>query len=167
MGQGNRAVARAVLSAGLVAGTADIVVACLIYRLSPGVILHSIASGLIGKSAFAGGVATALLGLVLQWIISILIAMIYLAVTVPLPHMRRRWRLSGALAGAVIYLVMSYIVVPLSAAPFRPRSLHDIVAAFTLYNFVVSFLAMIVFGLIIAFFVRDCAPASPRVTAAS
>lgn len=158
MGQTNRGVVRAVLSAGLVAGTIDIGVACLIYWQSLSGILHAIASGLIGRAAFEGGVPAGLLGLVLQWGMSIVIASIYLLATAAVPGMRRRWQLSGALAGVVIYLVMSYIVVPLSAAPFRPRSLHDVVAHFTLYNFVVSFAAMILFGLIVAFFMRNCVP---------
>lgn len=156
MGQTNPSVVRAVLSAGLVAGTIDIAVACLIYWQSLSGILHAIASGLIGRAAFEGGLLTGFLGLLLQCGMSILIATIYFLVTAAVPSMRRRWPLSGALAGVVIYFVMSYIVVPLSAAPFRPRSLQDVVANFTLYNFVVSFAAMILFGLIVAFFMRNC-----------
>lgn len=147
---------RAVLSAGLSAGTLDIGVASLIYQLSPRVILQSIASGLIGQASFKGGARTALLGLLLQWAMSILIAIIYLVATVPLPDMRRRWPMSGVIAGVTTYVVMSYLVVPLSAAPFRPSfTLEGLFKDFTLYNFVVSLLAMILFGLIIAFFLRN------------
>jgi uncharacterized membrane protein YagU involved in acid resistance len=145
-----------VVTAGLVAGTIDIGAASLINRLSPTVILQAVASGLLGKEAFGGGAATATVGLLVQWGISIVIAAIYLMVTAPWPGMRRRWGLTGALAGVVIFLVMNYLVVPLSAAPFRPHlGLHELLTAFTPYKFVANLLAMILFGLIVAFCARN------------
>ena len=143
-------------AAGLVAGTIDIGAASLINRLSPVVILQAIASGLLGKGAFGGGTATASVGLLVQWAISILIAAIYLMVTTPWPGMRRRWLLTGVLAGAVIFVIMNYLVVPLSAAPFRPHfGLHPLLTAFTPFKFVANLLAMILFGLIVAFSARN------------
>ena len=145
-----------VFAAGLVAGTIDIGAASLISRLSPVVVLQAVASGLLGKGAFGGGAATALVGLLVQWAISILIAVIYLIVTAPWPGMRRRWWLTGILAGAVIFVIMNYLVVPLSAAPFRPSfSFHQLLSAFTLYKFVANLLAMVLFGLIVAFSARN------------
>jgi hypothetical protein len=142
--------------AGLISGTVDIGSAALINWLSPVVILHAIASGLIGKASFGGGGTTALLGLLLQWAMSILIAALYLAVTAPLPGMRRRWALTGLIAGIVIFFVMNYLVVPLSAAPFRPGlNLHALLTHFTLYKFAANLVAMILFGLIIAFCARE------------
>lgn len=145
-----------VLAAGLIAGSIDIGAASLINGLSPVVILHAVASGMLGKEAFAGGTLTAVIGLLLQWGISILIAAIYLLVTAPWPGMRRRWQLSGVLAGVAIFLVMNYFVVPLSAAPFKPHfGLHQLLTAFTPYKFVANLLAMLLFGLIIAFSARN------------
>ena len=156
MGTTNWTLVRAGLLAGLVAGTVDIGVAGVIYQLSLGVILRSIASGLIGAAAFEGGAAAVLLGLLLQWAMSVLIAMIYVAATAPLPDMRRRWPLSGVIAGVATYVVMSYLVVPLSAAPFRPSlTLEGLFKGFTIHKFVLDLSAMILFGLIIAFIVRD------------
>lgn len=150
-----RALQALTVLAGLVAGTIDIGSASLINTLSPVVILHAIASGLIGEAAFRGGAATALLGLLLQWGMSILIAAIYVAAISLRPRMRGRWVVSGVLAGIVIFLVMNYVVVPLSAAPFRPHlNLHGLLTAFSPYKFLANLLAMILFGLIIAFFVR-------------
>jgi hypothetical protein len=139
-----------IVLAGLIAGTADIGAAALINGLSPVVILRAIASGLLGKVPLDAGVSAALIGLVLQWVMAILITMIYFAATNPLPALRRRWRLSGVVAGVVIFLVMNYVVVPLSAAPFRPRmTIHGLLTAFTPYQLVANLLAMILFGLII------------------
>jgi uncharacterized membrane protein YagU involved in acid resistance len=150
-----RSALSAIIIAGLVAGTVDIGAAALINALNPVVILHAIASGLLGKASFRGGTATALLGLVLQWGMSIVIAAIYVAVTAARPVMRRRWLASGVAAGVVIFLVMNYLVVPLSAAPFRPRfTLHGFAAAFKADKCIENLLAMIIFGMIIAYVMR-------------
>jgi len=61
--------------------------------------------------------------------------------------------------------------LPLSAAPFRPRfGLQQLLTAFTPYKFVANLLAMILFGLIVAFSVRnvpDAAKTHRRVIARS
>jgi hypothetical protein len=46
----------AILAGGLIAGTLDIGAAALIYALSPGDILRSIAGGLLGAPALQGGI---------------------------------------------------------------------------------------------------------------
>jgi hypothetical protein len=152
----NRSALNTIVVAGLISGTVDIGAAALINLLSPVVILQAIASGLIGQASFNGGAASALLGLLLQWAMSMLIAALYLAFTARLPHLRRRWTRTGLVAGVVIFLVMNYLVVPLSAAPFRPHlDLRALLMHFTPYKFVANLLAMVLFGLIIAFCGRD------------
>jgi hypothetical protein len=147
---------RTVVVAGLIAGTVDIGAASLINWLSPTVILRAVASGLIGTAQIDGGITTALLGLFLQCAMAIIITMIYYAATRALPMLRRRWPLAGVVSGTVIFLAMNYIVVPLSAAPFRPpMTIHGLLTAFTPYQFVANLLAMILFGLIISYFLRD------------
>ena len=149
-------VAITIIMGGLIAGTIDIGSACVINSLSPLVILHAIASGLVGKAAFTGGAATALLGLTLQWAMSMLIAAIYLAVTASRPAWRRRWISTGCLAGVVIFAVMNYLVVPLSAAPFRPPLTPlGLLTAFSAAKFFANLAAMILFGLIISFCARE------------
>jgi len=66
---------RAALYGGLVAGTVDIGAACLINRVGPAPILRFIASGLLGRANVLGrGAEILLLGLILQWAMSIIIA---------------------------------------------------------------------------------------------
>lgn len=108
---------RAILLGGLVAGTLDIGAAALISHVSPVLILHYIASGILGKTSFSAGAPAALFGLVLQWAMSVLIAAIYWRATASMPRLRERWWLGGLLAGLIIYLVMNFIVMPFSAAP--------------------------------------------------
>lgn len=142
---------RAILVGGLVAGTIDIGAAALISRVSPVLISHYIASGLIGKAAFSSGAPAACLGVILQWAMSVLIAAIYWHVTARMPRLRARWWLGGLLAGVVIYLVMNLLVMPFSAAPV---TLHQIIARFTLVKGAENLAAMLVFGLIVAFCAR-------------
>ena len=109
-----------VLAGGLVAGTLDIAYACVFWVVKASVpaqrIFQSVAAGLLGESARQGGWATAVLGLALHYFIATSMSVTYYLVS-------RRWRalvqrpvLYGALYGLLLYVVMNYIVVPLSAA---------------------------------------------------
>jgi uncharacterized membrane protein YagU involved in acid resistance len=140
----------AILCGGFVAGTIDIGAACLINWVSPLLILHSIASGLLGKASFSGGVPAAILGLCLQWGMAIIIAAVFAVAARRFPALTRRWLASGAGYGVLIFLVMNYVVVPLSAAPWNPWKRH-----FSIEKFVENLLAMILFGLIVAFCARS------------
>ena len=139
---------RPIIAGGLVAGTLDIGAASLINWVSPVLILHYIASGILGTQAFTVGAAATYLGLILQWLMSILIAAIYFFVTSRWRSLRMQWWLGGLSAGAVIFLVMNYLVMPLSAAPATYR---DIVEHFHPMKAAANLLAMFVFGLIVAY----------------
>jgi hypothetical protein len=156
MNTGKHPMITAILLAGIIGGTIDIGSAALISGFNPVVIMHAIASGLIGKDSFTGGAGTAVLGYFLQIAMGTLIAAIYMGATSALPGMRKRWIPTGIIAGVIIYFVMTYLVVPLSAAPFRPEfSLDGFIKAFKLAGFLENLLAMVLFGLIISFFARD------------
>ncbi|OOG49161.1 hypothetical protein B0E50_07130 [Rhodanobacter sp. C01] len=139
----------AILYGGFIAGTIDIGVASLINGISPLVILRAIASGLLGKAAFQGGLPVSLLGLGLQWAMSLLIAAIFVFAARQWTWLNRRWAIAGAFYGVVVFVVMEYVVVPLSAA--WPK------AHFTTTSLIENLLAMMLFGLIVAFFARGYA----------
>ena len=141
----------AILIGGVVAGTVDIGAAALINHVSPVLLSHYIASGLLGKAALTMGAPAVYLGVILQWAMSVLIAAIYWSVTARMPRLRAKWWLGGLLAGFVIYLVMNFLVMPLSAAPV---TLHQVIAHFTLAKGAENLVAMFVFGWIIAFSAR-------------
>jgi uncharacterized membrane protein YagU involved in acid resistance len=149
---------RAILVGGLVAGTLDIGAAALINSVSPILIAHYIASGVLGKAALSAGTWAAYLGVLLQWAMSVVIAAIYWFVTARMPRLRERWWLGGLLAGVVIFLVMNFIVMPFSAAPV---TLHEVIARFRLSKAAENLLAMFVFGLIVAYCARYLASGSP------
>jgi uncharacterized membrane protein YagU involved in acid resistance len=136
----------AIVVAGFVAGTLDVGAAALINLVSPVRILHFIAGGLLGRQALAGGAPVALLGLVLQWAMSLIIAAVYVIASRRLPTMRRFWAVGGFCYGVAIFFVMNYVVVPLSAWARWPH--------FTAGQFAANMVAMLAFGLIVAFFAR-------------
>jgi len=109
-----------VLAGGLVAGTFDIAYACIFWALKRGVpatrIFQSVAAGLLGQASFAGGARTAALGLVLHYFIALSMSIAYYLVARRWGLLRRRPVLCGAGYGLLLYGVMNYIVVPLSAA---------------------------------------------------
>jgi uncharacterized membrane protein YagU involved in acid resistance len=149
----------AILCGGFVAGTIDIGSACAINMLSPIVILHAIASGLLGKASYSGGLPTALLGLVLQWAMSLVIAAVYVYASRLMPVLARRWLTFGLLYGIAVFAVMSFVVVPLSAA--YPKPTHV-----SLQGAVLNLLAMFLFGVIVAFFTNRYAGESAPAQAA-
>jgi hypothetical protein len=140
----------AALLAGFIGGTIDVGSAALIFHARPDHVLRAIASGLIGKAAGHGGIEIIALGLGLQWAMSIVIAAIYDLAALRLPTLSRQWPLWGLAYGVGVYVVMTFVVVPLSrAAQGGPQSLMlrgENVAA------------MLLFGLIVAFFARKLAP---------
>ena len=146
----------AILLGGLIGGSIDIGSAAVINGYSPVVIMHAIASGLLGADSFKGGLPTAIVGVLLQWAMALIIAAIYVGVMSRLPELRRRWVFSGTVSGVIIFFVMNYVVVPFSAAPFKPKfSLEGFESAFKPDKFVENLIAMILFGLIIGFFAKD------------
>ncbi|MET3651381.1 hypothetical protein [Dyella japonica] len=136
----------AILWGGFVAGTLDIGAASLISGFGPLVILRYIAAGLLGKGALAGGTTEAALGLVLQWAMSLVIAAIFVLIVGRRVAATSRWPVWGVAYGVVVFAVMNYVVVPLSALSKIPH--------FTVFSFIANLAAMLLFGWIIAFFVR-------------
>ena len=112
---------RAVLLGGLTVGILDITEAIIFFGLyvpaPPIRIFQSVAAGLLGREAArAGGLPTAFLGGVLHFTIATIITAIYFVVSRRFPAIVRRPVLYGLLYGVVCYFVMSFVVVPLSAA---------------------------------------------------
>jgi hypothetical protein len=111
--------ARAILIGGLTAGALDITYAIVAYGLSdipPRLILQSVASGWLGRGAYTGGAATATLGLASHLLLTCIMAAIFVAAARRLALLRNHPLPSGAVFGLGAFVVMTYVVVPLSAA---------------------------------------------------
>lgn len=145
--------ALAILVGGLAAGTLDVGAAALIGRVDPRVILRFIAGGVQGATALQGGAASAWLGLFLQWGMSLVIATVFVLAALRLRWLTVRPVTAGLAYGVVVFVVMNYVVMPLSA---WHRLNH-----FSPEKFALNLAAMLVFGLIVAFVTRK-ALGSPR-----
>jgi hypothetical protein len=82
--------------------------------------LQFVASGAMGNAAYTGGLATALLGLVLELLMTIIIAGIFVVGVDRIPFLRQHVIPGSLLYGFGVFIVMNFIVLPLSAAPPLP-----------------------------------------------
>jgi len=110
---------------GLIVGTADVIIYhWFVQSVLGGVPLITlyqyIASGALGESAFAGGIATALLGVLFHYLISIVIAGVFILSANRIPLLRRYIIPGSLLYGFGVFIVMNMIVTPLSATPPLP-----------------------------------------------
>jgi uncharacterized membrane protein YagU involved in acid resistance len=145
-----RSLTSAILLGGIIAGTVDIGAAALIYRADPVLIAQSIAAGLLGPTSVDGGWQTAALGVLLQWAMSCIIAGVFVIAAQSLSSLRTHWIGAGLAYGVVVYVVMNFVVVPLSNA--HPNHAVHIPP---LASVAKNLLAMLVFALIISFFAKD------------
>ncbi|HEY2962243.1 MAG TPA: hypothetical protein VGJ37_07490 [Pyrinomonadaceae bacterium] len=115
-----RRAALLVLAGGVVAGTLDITYACVFWAIKAGVpvqrIFQSGAKGLLGAAAFKGGAATAALGLFLHYFIATTMSVTYYFAAREWAPLHRHPLACGAAYGLLLYVVMNYVVLPLSAA---------------------------------------------------
>lgn len=109
----------AIFWGGLACGIFDITQAIIAFRLQSGLkpaqVFQSVASGLLGKSAFQGGRKAAVLGGFLHFFIAFSWATIYYIASRKLNIMLDRPILCGLLYGEFVWLVMTFVVLPLSA----------------------------------------------------
>jgi hypothetical protein len=82
-------------------------------------VLQAIASGLLGADSFKGGFATAVLGVVLHFIIATGATAVYYAASRKLTFLVKQPVVCGLIYGVAVYLFMNSIAVPLSVAPFE------------------------------------------------
>ncbi len=139
-----------ILVGGLAAGLLDILNAIIFWRLYSGTsavrILQSVAAGVQGKTAFAGGAASAGLGLALHFFIMCAMAAAYWFACRRWPAIITRPVASGVAYGLLTWIAMNYAVVPLSRASSPP---------FILSWFVDGLLAhVLLVGLLFAFTAR-------------
>jgi hypothetical protein len=111
--------------AGLLAGTLDLAATSTVVR-AQGVrfeqLLQMIASGAFGPAAFKGGKKTAVMGLFFHFLIALTAALIYYAISRRMTALIDYPFFSSVIFGSAVHLIMSRIVIPLSAAPKRKFS---------------------------------------------
>jgi hypothetical protein len=116
--------AYAIVVGGFVAGAIDIIYALTFTSLrgvAPTRLLQSVASGLLGSAAYQGGKATAILGLVLHFVLMMIIAAIFYFAAARLRFLVARPIFWGGLYGFAVFWVMNLVVLPLSAFPSQVK----------------------------------------------
>jgi hypothetical protein len=139
----------AIFWAGFTCGALDISAAFITWAFSgvkPYRILQGIASGLLGPRSFNEGWPAAVLGLACHFFIAFSAATVFYMASRKIIFLTRRAVISGIIYGVLVYLVMDWIVVPLSRAHRRPFSLSATVVAIITH--------MVCVGLPIALMVR-------------
>jgi ABC-type transport system involved in multi-copper enzyme maturation permease subunit len=114
---------KSILVGGGIAGALDGLDAVIFYYLAfgvtPALLFQHIATGLLGASAFREGWRTIGLGIGLQFLIAIGAAAVFYVAALVAPSLLRRPAIGGPAFGIVVYVVMHYVVVPLSAVTKR------------------------------------------------
>jgi glucan phosphoethanolaminetransferase (alkaline phosphatase superfamily) len=117
-----------ILCAGALVGALDITAACINARIAYGFppmhVLQSVAGGLLGRGSYNGGLATAALGLAMQFTMALIVVTVFYALSrwvFPLPR-----KLSGVVAVGLLYGLAVFAVNNFGTAPFLSwvRSLY-------------------------------------------
>ena len=121
---------RKILVATLVAGTLDILSACvytLIAGRAPINMIQGLASAVLGNGAVTGGAGVALVGLLLHFAITAVMAACFVIAANRLPVLKARWLLAGIAYGIGLWAVMNLVVLPLRFGwhPFTPLGLAE------------------------------------------
>src|SRR3954466_2674605 len=114
----NRNFRAAVLRAGLLVGCLDITSALIHFFVRTGrdplIVLKYISSAILGKSAFTGGAAVVLLGLLFHFVIAFTFTLLFFILYPKLGGFTRNRLLTGILYGLFIWTVMNLLVVPMT-----------------------------------------------------
>jgi hypothetical protein len=148
-------VSRAILYATLVVGVLDAsdgVVFLGLHGQNPIQVLQYIASSLLGTRSFSGGLASAGLGLVLHFAVSLVVATIYILASRRIAVLRTQWVLLGLLYGAAVWTVMNLVALPMTAV------VHGPIPAAALANGVIGHALFV--GLPSAFFAKKVVEAA-------
>jgi uncharacterized membrane protein YagU involved in acid resistance len=115
-----------ILRIAVIAGTLDIADALIFSGLrgvSPSQVFHYIASGLLGIKAFEMGGAAVLLGIAIHYTIALGWTVIFYAASRKFAILLRRPVVSGLLYGIVVYVMMNFVVLPLTGVPHSNKTI--------------------------------------------
>jgi uncharacterized membrane protein YagU involved in acid resistance len=131
-----------ILFAGLIAGTLDLAAAFInsgLQGIGPIRVLQAIAAGLIGAESAKGGFATAVLGVLLHFIIAFGATVVFYLASRKFKFLTDRPVISGGVYGIAVYLFMYFVVVPLSAFPFMmPLTIRTVIINILIHIFCVG-----------------------------
>lgn len=132
---------QAILLATLTCGILDAAAAAtqaMTLGIPPRRVWQGVASGLLGPRALEADGSVVALGLALHFFIAFTISTIYVIAARRLPFLLHHALLAGALYGIGVYLVMNYIVLPLSRRAKRSFNLKFAATQFVIHIVIVG-----------------------------
>ena len=140
-----------VLLGGLIVAAGDITFATTLWFKwsAAGLIqcFQSIAVGVLGKASLEGGVPAAALGAGLHLFMATMFVVVYTIVGRRVPELLRRPFVYGPVYGVLLYVIMNFVVMPLSRVGAHPTLKHP---DWILYSIV----AHMLFGVVCVVFAR-------------
>jgi uncharacterized membrane protein YagU involved in acid resistance len=101
-------------------------------------VLQSVASGLLGRESYKGGLKTAALGAVVHFSIAFVACTIYYVASRKIKVLRQRPIVCGLLYGVAVYLFMYLIVLPLTFHRSFVQSLSAVATDVAIHMFCVG-----------------------------
>ncbi len=138
-----------------VIGTLDIVYAIAFWYprgVAPARIFQSIAAGIYGPASFSLGTHSVAIGAALHYFIALCIVLVYWVASRRFEVLVRRPIVWGSVYGVLVYVVMNYVVIPLSATKRPAFLLSWVVSSVLVHAFLI--------GVPAALFSRALLPAS-------
>jgi uncharacterized membrane protein YagU involved in acid resistance len=132
---------KAIVSAGTICGIMDITAALVVYGsmgAKPLRLLQGIAGGVLGPQTYTGGIATAVLGLALHFVIAFGAATVFFIASRGIRSLLDHAVVFGVLYGVVVYFFMQRVVIPLSRANRNPFSLKFMIIGIIIHIFCVG-----------------------------
>jgi hypothetical protein len=114
---------RTIVLGTIIVGTLDISEVMIFSALrgnQPLRILQGIASALLGKDSFDGGVRTMLIGLAMHFGVALAVVTVYFLASRKLAVLVRHPLICGPLYGIAVHFVMSQLIVPMTLIGPRP-----------------------------------------------
>ena len=128
----------AIAAGTLVVGSLDALDAIVFFGTrgaTPTRIFQSIASGLLGRDAFRGGIATAAFGVLIHYFVAFGIVVTYWLASRRVDVLVRHPFVCGAVYGVGVYAFMNLVVIPLSAIGFQRFTLAPLINGLLIHIF--------------------------------
>jgi hypothetical protein len=127
---------------GLTVGTLDAVAACINAAnrgVPPDRVFQYISSALLGReTAYAGGFATILIGVLMHYCVAFGVATTFYLISSRVPTLLRHAVLVGMVYGVAVYFIMGYLIVPLTRVTQGSATLSGTLIGISIHMFCVG-----------------------------
>jgi hypothetical protein len=133
---------KAILFSGLCIGVADGIAAMLsnylMKSVSPDRVFKFVASGVFGMKAFAGNTEMVAAGLFFHFLIAMSFTAFFFVVATTFKNLRNNVLITGTGYGCGIWLIMNFIVIPLSNTPPLSFETSSVIVGIIVHIFIIG-----------------------------